>query len=307
MYQYDLAIVGGGPAGLAAAATAMNAHLNFALISPDMGGKINYGFSLPNMTDDGPVWGSELVRQIEAQVQTKPDCHIKQKATAIERIENGFALRLVGAQEVEQTLRAKVVIVTTGAAPRRLYIPGEKEFWGRGLSYSTVSHAKYMKGKKVAVIGSGRRALISALRLGAIADHVYLIPTTLLPEGDSRIEQMNKDPKISLLFGWEPQHFLGGEFLEGVAIIQEDIERALAVDAAFVELGLLPDQNFLGNLVEFDAETGKIPINQLCETAVPGLYAAGDVTNTFAEQVPVAIGEGIKAALSAWEYLVTKM
>lgn len=307
MYQYDLAIIGGGPAGLAAAATAINAHLNFALISPDIGGKANYGFSLSGLTIDEPVWGTELVQQIEDTVRTQMEHVIKKKVSNVQANDDGsFQITLIGAQDIEQAIRARAVIVTTGAEPRRLYIPGEKEYWGRGISYSTVSHARYMAGRTVAVIGSGPRAITSALRLSNIAEHVYLIPATALPESDNRLEQITAEPKITLLQGWEPQHFIGGEFVEQIAIISEDIERALSVDAVFVEMGLLPGKSFLQNLVAFDCETGQIPINQLCETAIPGLYAAGDVTNTFAEQIPVAVGEGIKAALSAWQYLVTK-
>ncbi|MCB0062072.1 MAG: FAD-dependent oxidoreductase [Caldilineaceae bacterium] len=307
MYHYDLAIVGGGPAGLAAAATALNAHLNVAIISPDMGGKANYGFALRDLSSADSVWGTDLVHQLEATVHAYPERHLKKTVSAVECGETGgFQLTLVGAQDVEQTVQANALIVTTGAEPQRLYLPGEREYLGRGISYSTVSHAGYMQGRKVAVVGSGTRAITAALRLAPIADHVYLIPATALPEADNRVVQLMNHPKITVLQGWEPQQFLGDAFLTQIVIVRESVERALDVDAVFVEMGLLPGKAFLRDVVDFDPETGQIPINQLCETAVPGLYAAGDVTNTYAEQIPVAIGEGIKAALSAWQYLVTK-
>ena len=101
------------------------------------------------------------------------------------------------------------------------------------------------------------------------------------------------------------QEVVGDEFVTGLMIGKGYEQQMLAVEGVFVQLGLLPNTDFLGNLVTVEPETGCIPIDQRCATEVPGLYAAGDVTNIFAEQVPVAVGEGIKAAISAWEYIVT--
>lgn len=306
MFHYELAIIGGGPAGLAAAATAINAHLDFVLIAPDIGGKASYGFALRDGATSEPVWGATFVDELHESVQAYPERHIKQKVSALERDDNGlFHITLVGPQSVEQTILADAVVVATGAEPRRLYLKGEKEYWGRGLSYSTVSHAQYMQDRNVAVIGSGPRAVTAALRLSTIAKHVTLLPVSTLPTVDPRFEQMAKNTKISVLEGWELQGFAGDEFLKEIVMVQNGIFRSFEVDAAFVELGLLPDKEFLRGLVTFDPGTGQIPINQLCETETPGLYAAGDVTNTFAEQIPVAIGEGIKATLSAWAYLAS--
>lgn len=307
MFHYDLAIVGGGPAGIAAATMALNLHLNFIVIAPNLGGKVNYGFSLRDLPNAESIWGAESVLAMEKQFQGIPERHIKESVSAITQEETGiFRMTLVGAQGVEQSVRASTVIIATGASPRRLHIDGEEEYWGRGVSYSTVSHAGYMKGRDVAVIGLGIRAATAALRLSTIANHVYLIPKTALTGDDSRIKQVMNHPKITLMEGWSPQRFTGDEFLQQISLIRDRDFKNLEVDAAFIEMGLIPDKGFARGVIKFDPETGQIPINRLCETAVEGLYAAGDVTDIFAEQIPVAVGEGIKATLSAWEYLARK-
>lgn len=305
MHHFDLIIIGGGPAGLAAAATAINAHLNFTLVSSDIGGKTNYGFALRDLPGADAIWGTEFVRELEAQLSHYPERYLAKRVSEVEREANGFRVTLVGAQGVEQSIRARAIIVGTGAEPRRLYIEGEDDYIGRGLSYSTVSHARYMQGRDVAVIGLGPRVITAALQLGAIANHVYLIPTMALPTSDQRMAQIMNLSQISLLDGWAPQRFAGDEFLKQVVMTHERSFRALDVDAAFVELGLIPTKDFIRKVVKLDPETGQIPINQHCETEVEGLFAAGDVTNVRAEQIPVAVGEGVKAALSAWEYLAS--
>jgi thioredoxin reductase len=115
--------------------------------------------------------------------------------------------------------------------------------------------------------------------------------------------QVRQNSRITLFEGWKLQRIIGTDFVEQAELVHSYTTKMLDVDGIFIELGLIPNQEFVRELVKFDAETGRILINQRCETNVPGLFAAGDVTNIFAEQVPVAIGEGSKAALSAWEYL----
>jgi thioredoxin reductase len=129
---------------------------------------------------------------------------------------------------------------------------------------------------------------------------------SILPLSSTRLRQFEYHPKVTPLFGWELQRILGGDCVTGVEIATDYATRQLTADGVFVELGLIPNIEFIRGLVEFDPETGHIPVNQRCETALPGLFAAGDVTDVYAEQITVAIGEGVKAAISAWEYLVTR-
>lgn len=307
MSNYDLAIIGGGPAGLAAATIAHNNHMKFALITPDLGGKVNYGFFLRDRPAQDSVWGADLVHQFEKKMELLPEYHIKEEVSQVVREESGFfRVTLMGAQGVEHTIRSRTLIICTGAKQQRLFISGEKEYWGRGVSFSAISHTLFFEGKNVAIIGYGDRMLVAVLELASIAQKVYVLPTMALNAQDRRVTLIKQHSAVEILDGWGAQEILGDDFVTGVMLGKGYERRLLEVDGVFVQLGLLPNTDFLRDIVSLDPETGCIPINQRCETGVPGLFAAGDVTDIFAEQVPVAVGEGIKAAISAWEYVVTR-
>lgn len=296
----DLAIIGGGPAGLAAAAYALHAQLNVALIAPDLGGKINYEFALRDMPRRDTVWGATLVRELEEMVRAGLKRHMKQSATAIEPVTGGFTVRLEDGAE----LMASALLFATGARPQRLYIPGEMEYFGRGLSFSAVSHGPFFHDRSVAVIGSGPRAVDAVLELIPLARRVFFVVTRREElKTTPAAERALTHPKVHVFRDWEVQQVAGDEFVTGLDLVglNGDI-RTLDVEGVFVQLGLLPANALVRGLVELD-ESGHVLINEHCQTSLPGLFAAGDVTNVRAEQVPVSIGEGAKAALSAWDYL----
>jgi len=205
--------------------------------------------------------------------------------------------------ENSELVSARSLILCTGARPQRLYVPGELEFMGHGVSFSAASHAQFFRNRNVAVVG-GERALDAALKLAAIAKQVYYIlahESELSPS--ALVEKALSEPKIVIFREWEVQQILGDQFVTHLGLVGLNGEtRSLAVDGVFVELGLLPNNEIVRDVVELD-EAGRIVVNNHCETSLPGIFAAGDVTNVYAEQVPVAIGEGVKAALSVWSYL----
>lgn len=306
MSTYDVAIVGGGPAGLVAARYCLHAHLNAAIITTTLGGKVNYPFALRDLHPTNVVWGAQLVAQFEQVIAAAKELpHMAQEVAKISRGENNrFTLRLADGSDLE----ARSVIVATGAAPQRLYVEGEKEYWGRGVSFSAVSHATYFAGRDVAIVGGHRRTLVAALELAPIARHIYLIAT--LPHAMSQLPEAQRVltlPNVTSFIGWEVQAILGDEYVTDISLVGANGEtRHLAVDGVFVQMALLPNNEAVRDLVEAGLEVGEeghILINQRCETSVPGLFAAGDVTNIHTEQVLAAIGEGAKAALSVWEYL----
>lgn len=305
MARYDVVIVGGGPAGLVAARYCLHAHLNGAIITPELGGKVNYPFSLRNLQPINVVWGAQLVSQFEQIIADASELsHIPQQAARILPQDGGdYQVRLADGSEIE----ARTVILATGAAPQRLYVEGEREYWGRGVSFSAVSHAPYFAGRDVAVVGGHRRTLVATLELAPLARRIYLIaafPHAMahLPEAERAFEQPNVTPFID----WEVQAIVGDEFVKGINLVGANGEtRQLAVEGVFVQNALLPNNELVRDLVQVD-ESGHIIVNHRCETSLPGLFAAGDVTNIQSEQVLVAIGEGAKAALSAWEYLATR-
>ena len=298
--EYDVVVVGGGPAGLSATCYALQAQLKVALVTPTLGGKVSYPFQLRGLPAVESVRGADLVQQFEAYVEAKVTACLPYEAKRATICRNGnFQLTL----ENTDLISARAMILCTGAQPQRLYVPGEHEFMGRGVSFSAISHAQFFRKRNVAVIG-GERAFSAVVKLAAIANRVFYILAHDREITDSAsAEAILHNPKIAVFREWEVQQIVGDQFVTGVALVAANGEtRTLPVDGVFVELGLLPNNDLVHELVALDTE-GRVIVNHHCETSVPGLFAAGDVTNVYAEQVPVAVGEGVKAALSAWSYL----
>lgn len=298
--EYDVTIIGGGPAGLAAACYALQAQLKVALVSPTLGGKVGYPFQLRGLPAVDSVRGADLVQQFEDYVEAKLTSFLPQEARRIIQLRNGtFQLSM----EDSELISTRTIILCTGAQPQRLYVPGEHKFAGRGLSYSAISHAQFFRKRTIAIVG-GVRALPAVVKMASIANHVYYILANSNEIKHVAIaEQILTNPKITTFQDWEVQEILGDTFVTSLSLVATNGEtRVLSIDGAFIELGLQPNNELAYDLVNLDEE-GRIIVNQHCQTNVSGIFAAGDVTNVYAEQVPVAIGEGVKAALSAWSYL----
>jgi thioredoxin reductase len=298
---FDVVVLGGGPAGLAATTYAIFARLNVALVSPDLGGKVSYPFALRDQPVVDLVWGGDLTREFAEKVTAGLQHHIEDTAARVEQLDSGlFRLQLNGGDAIE----TRTVVVCTGVRAQRLFVGGESEYWGRGLSYSAVSHAPLFQGRNVAILGGGQRAITAARILAPLASHIdYIIarPQQML-DGDSS-EQWLSHPKITVFRGWEVQQVVGDDFVTGIDLVGINGEvRNLPVEGIFVQFGLLPNNSAVRELVDLD-HNGHIIVNEQCATSVPGIYAAGDVTTVCAEQVVVSLGEGAKAALSAWQYL----
>jgi thioredoxin reductase len=308
MSQFDVAIVGGGPAGLAAAAYLVRAaRRSCVIIAGDLGGKVHYPFALRDLPNVDTAWGADLVLELEAFVREQQVAFIQQTVKRIDNTDGDhFAIHTSDGAGGGDTVAARAVILNTGATSKRTYVSGERDYWGRGVSFSAISHARHFAGRDVAVIGDGPRALVAALELAELAQQVYLITPRLQEFGELPSAQyVLAHPSVSLFQNWEVQGISGDEFVTDIQLVGINGEvRQLPVEGVFVQLELLPNNDMVRGLVEMD-ERGFIRINQRCETNVAGFFAAGDVTNVHAELVPVAVGEGAKAAVSALEYVVT--
>lgn len=305
MAEHDVAIIGGGPSGLAAAAYAMRAQLDVALVARTLGGKVSYPFALRDVPKVDLVWGADLVRQMEEFVIANLANNFQETVTTIVQDEDAnFVINM----EEQEPIRAKTVILTTGARAKRLFVEGERKYWGSGVSFSAVSHASIFTGRDVAVVGDGPRALVAAMELASLANQVYLIAPRLHEiEGLPAAARVFELPNVSVFQRWEVQSIEGDDYVTAIQLVGINGEvRQLPVEGVFVQLELLPHNDSVRGLVELD-EGGFVKINHRCETSVPGVFAAGDVTCVHAEQVPVAIGEGSKAAISAWEYVATAL
>ncbi len=298
--MYDLIVIGGGPAGLTATIYAIRKRLNVLMLTKDLGGKTNYHLALPWVEDYQVIRGLEIVSKFRTELEYLAFAHQYDTAERIEKKDDHF---LVTTKE-GTTLEAKSVIVATGARQARMNVPGEKEFTMKGLCYSALSYAPLFIDKTVIVIGDDELALRSTAELATVAKHVYLVCG-----GDHVLDsplwmRLQTSMNVTVLNGHQVVEVKGDEFAR--ALVTKDPSGKIAeyeADGMFVEKGLVPQTDMLKDLVAMD-ERGRIIVDYANRTDIPGLFAAGDVTNGYAEQVLIAVGEGAKAALSAYEYLL---
>ena len=299
--MYDLIIVGGGPAGMTAAVYAARKRLNTLLLSKDVGGQVLWTMGVENYMGYQYIEGPELMQKFEEQVKQFPlDQKIGQGASTLSRVDVGFEVRAEGGESYQ----ARAVIVATGKRPRQLNVPGEERLKGRGVTYCAICDGPIFAGEKVAVIGGGNSALEAAYDMVKIGDHVYLVSTTPLTGDQVLIEKVKEASNLTTLLEHEVLSIEGSNRVESLTVrdLKTGAEKKLEVGGVFVEIGLIPNSDIVRDIVKLN-RLGEIEVSSACETGVPGLFAAGDVTNVPEKQIVVAAGEGAKAALAAHKYL----
>ena len=299
--MYDLIVVGGGPAGLTATMYAIRKRLNVLLISKDLGGKTNYRLALPWIEEYQVIRGLEVVNKFRSELEYLKFARHMEPVERIDRDDDGFfEVYTKGGG----ALKTRAVIVATGTKQQRLTVPGEKEFIMHGLCYSALSYAPLFIDKKTVVIGGGELALRSAAELATVANHVHLVGASGEILDSALGQKLQKAGNVTILGGHQVIEVQGNGYAEAVVIQGPDgSESKIEADGTFVEMGLIPNSQMVADLVDLD-DHGRIKIDCYAQTSVPGLFAAGDVTDTHAEQVLVAVGEGAKAALTAYDYLL---
>jgi len=298
--MYDLIIIGGGPAGLTATIYAVRKHVDVLLITKDIGGKANYRMQMPDIRRCLVIRGEEVVSRFANEVDYLDFARVFDGVVDIEQIDDAFTVRT----ESGERQAAKAIILATGAMPRFMRIPGEEHFIGRGLSYSAVSYAPLFRERATVVVGDGALALRAAAELAFAANAVTLVAPTR-GELDSPLgRRLMASPNVAILEGAEPIEVKGDEFARELVVFHDGEERSVKGDAIFVELGLVPESKLAKDLVKLDPD-GRIEVDQKNRTSTPGLFAAGDVTTAPAEQILIAVGEGAKAALTAYQYLLS--
>jgi alkyl hydroperoxide reductase subunit F len=299
--MYDLIIVGGGPAGMTAAVYAARKRLNTLLLSKDVGGQVLWTMGVENYMGYQYIEGPELMQKFEEQVKQFPlEQKIGQGASTLSPVDAGFEVRAEGGESYQ----ARAVIVATGKRPRQLNVPGEESLKGRGVTYCAICDGPIFAGEKVAVIGGGNSALEAALDMVKIGDHVYLVSTTPLTGDQILIERVKEASNLTTLLEHEVLSIEGSNRVESLTArdLKTGAEKKLEVGGVFVEIGLIPNSDVVRDIVKLN-RLGEIEVSCACETGVPGLFAAGDVTNVPEKQIVVAAGEGAKAALTAHKYL----
>lgn len=319
---YDLIVVGGGPAGLTATVYAIRKRLKVLLVSKDLGGKTLYHQHLPWLEETGfsAIRGLETVEKFRNEVdylarqseEGEFPLWAKHAVQHIRRREDCFFDVLM--ESGQGTAIARAVIVASGARQPRLEINGAARFWLHGLSYSAISHAPVFLDKVVAMLGDGDLALRSAAELAMVAKKLYVICDCTDIFASPLGEKIGRASNVEILHGYQVMECRGGEgdlenylhYLKVKGPAGE--EKELEVDGVFVERQLIPNTEMLLDehhhaLVELDRH-GRVRVDATARTNVPGIFAAGDVTSGFTEQVLIAVGDGARAALSAYEYLL---
>jgi len=299
--MYDLIIVGGGPAGMTAAVYAARKRLKAMLLSRDVGGQVLWTTGVENYMGYQYVEGPELMEKFEEQVEQFPlEQRIGQAAVFLSTVDTGFEV----VTDKDERYRAKAVIIASGKRPRQLNVPGEERLKGRGVTYCAICDGPVFAGEKVAVIGGGNSALEAADDMVKIADYVYLVSVTPLTGDEVLIERSRDATNLTMFLEHEVVEIYGTKRVEGITI--RDLKTgklvSLEVGGIFVEIGLVPNSEIAQDVVKLN-KAGEIEVNAACETGIPGLYAAGDVTSVPEKQIVVAAGEGAKAALAAHRYL----
>ncbi|GAB4475888.1 MAG: hypothetical protein Kow0088_13200 [Anaerolineales bacterium] len=298
--MYDLIIIGGGPAGLTAMIYAIRKRLNALLVTKDLGGKTMWRLELPWVEEYQVIKGLEVVNKFKSELEYLSFARHMEAVEKVEKRGEGFCVITKGGGE----LMAKAVIVATGTKQERMGVPGEKEFLMRGLCYSALSYAPLFIDRKTAVVGDGELALRSVAELATVAKHVTLIGGSAETLQSALGEKIKNLPNVTILEKYQVVEVKGDRFAEQL-IVKSPKGEIQEVDAegTFIELGLVPNSQMVAELVKLDPQ-GRICVDCYCRTNVPGIFAAGDVTDIYAEQVLIAVGEGAKAALSAYDYLL---
>jgi thioredoxin-disulfide reductase len=300
---YDLIIIGGGPAGVAAAIYAGRKKLKTLLVAETMGGQSVVSDEIQNWVGHKTISGPELAISLEQHARAQESIEIKlgKRADKIEKAGNNFSISFGG-----ESAEARAVIIASGSHRRKLNVPGEPEYAGKGVMYCATCDAPMFGGKKVVVVGGGNAGLEAAHDLMSYADKIYLLVRSNILRGDAITQELVKaSPKVEIIFNTDIKAVYGEKFVKGLRYFDKigGKEVDLSVDGVFVEIGSEPNSDLVKGLLEINP-AGEIVVNHRTqETNVPGIFAAGDVTDAKFKQNNIAAGDAIKAALSAYDYV----
>ena len=303
METWELIIVGAGPAGLTAGIYAVRSGLKTLIIEEKIaGGTVGSAPVIENYPGFGSISGAELAQKFAA--------HCRKLGTVIHEFERVEALELRGEEKVVKTdkgvYRAEAVIIASGSSYSELGVPGEKEFKGRGVSYCCVCDGPLFKGKRVLVVGGGNSAVATALYLADLASEVKVVHRRdAFRAEEARVRALMDKRNVEVFWNTEVKEIRGGNIVEKVVLFNNKTMETfeLPVDGVFIQVGEVPNSNFAKEAgVEVD-DHGYIIVDVRQRTNIPGVYAAGDVTNHPVKQVGTAVGQGITAALEAYGYI----
>jgi alkyl hydroperoxide reductase subunit F len=296
--MYELVIIGGGPAGVAAGVYASRKQIKTVFITKEFGGQSIVSDGIENWIGDINISGQELAEKLKNHLEAYADEYVDiqkgQLVDKVEKIDKGFKVITKNGDEFE----TKSILVASGSNRRRLPVTGADELEHKGLTYCATCDGPLFSDKDVAVIGGGNSALESAAQLSAYAKSVTIVHRRDEFRGDPiTVDALKKDSKINFLLNVETTEILGDKFVSGFKYKEKgsDEEKEMKVDGIFVEIGAVPANDFVADIVDLtDDKTIKIdPWTQ--RTTENGIWAAGDVTNVKYHQNNIAAGDAVKA------------
>jgi NADH-dependent peroxiredoxin subunit F len=302
----DVIVLGAGPAGLAAANYLLRKRLDILVVSEDLGGKSAQSIAIPEALGIRVIRPTAIIENFRKSIEYLTHLHQLGHAETVNHRDDGFSIAFRDESGKRKRETSRAVIVATGTTPRYLGVPGESEFAGRGLGYSSISYSHLLIGKKVFLVGDSQRTVDDALELAIQAREVVI----LFEEG-SRYreifqEQLASIENVTVLDAERVTAFEGDDFARrAVVTSRQGKPMVIEADAFFVQLQPEPNSRLVKELVSTDEED-RIVVDMRNRTTLPGLLAAGDVTNVGFEQILVALGEGSKAALTAYQYLTRR-
>ena len=299
---YDVLVIGGGPAGTSAAIYAARKGLRTGLLAEKLGGQINDTFGIENFISIKYTEGPTLAANIEEHLRSYDIDVIKlQKVKTLKKAEL-IEIEL----ESGASLRSKTVIIATGARWRNINVPGETEFKTKGVAYCPHCDGPLFKGKDVAVIGGGNSGVEAAIDLAGLASHVTLLQASDKLTADEILQSRIYSKKnITVITNAKTTEIFGSEKVQGLAYLDclQNEQKKLAVDGIFIQIGLLPNTEWLKGTLGLNA-FGEIIVDKYGATNIPGVFAAGDCTDSPYKQIIISMGAGANAALSVSDYLI---
>lgn len=300
---YDVTVIGTGPAAISSAIYSVRKGLSTAIIGVKVGGQVLDTNEIENIIGTKSTTGAKFAETLEA--------HLKEYEVAYKEGHLVKEIKEEGKDKIiitddGKSYKTKTVIIATGAKHRHLNIPGEAEFIGKGVHFCSTCDGPFYKGLDVAVIGGGNSGVEAALDMSGIAKNVTLIEFMPELKADKVLQEKLKEKEnITVLLNTATKEVKGTEFVEELTCTDRETnsEKELKVSGMFIEIGLSANSDFVKGFVETN-QIGEIVINENNATSVKGIFAAGDVTTIRQKQIVIAIGEGAKAALNAFDYLI---
>ena len=302
--EFDMLIIGGGPAGSSAAIYAARKGIRTGIISERFGGQVMDTLGIENFISVKETEGPKLVQALEQHVKSyEVDIMNLQRAKALRQSSHGLEVELMNGA----VLKSKSVIISTGARWREMNVPGEQEYRNKGVAYCPHCDGPLFKGKKVAVIGGGNSGVEAAIDLAGVVSHVTLIEFDSKLRADAVLQtKLNSLSNVTVIKSALTKEVLGDSTKVNGLIYQDRVnatEHRLELEGIFVQIGLLPNTDWLKGTLEL-SKHGEVVIDHKGETSLPGVFAAGDCTTVPFKQIIIAMGEGAKASLGAFDYLI---